>query len=132
MKVERRTTSGVKKRTQRDYNMGFKLAVVSQVEKGEMTYKQAQKRYGIQGRSTVLVWLRKHGNLNWINPETAMPKSKETPAQQIKRLEKELSDEKLKNLILNEMVDTFDRDYNAGLRKKFLPKQSGASGKKST
>lgn len=31
------------KRSQRDYNLGFKLAVVSQVEKGEMTYKQAQK-----------------------------------------------------------------------------------------
>ncbi len=30
-----------------------------------MTYKQAQERYGIQGRSTVLVWLRKHGQLNW-------------------------------------------------------------------
>jgi transposase len=26
-----------------------------------MTYKEAQKLYGIQGRSTVLVWLRKHG-----------------------------------------------------------------------
>ncbi|MDO6738685.1 helix-turn-helix domain-containing protein, partial [Wenyingzhuangia sp. 2_MG-2023] len=51
-----------KKRSQRDYTLGFKLAVVSQVEKGEMSYKQAQKAYGIQGRSTVLVWLRKHGN----------------------------------------------------------------------
>ena len=44
-----------KKRTQRDYNLGFKLAVISEVEKGEMTYKQAQKAYGIQGRSTGLV-----------------------------------------------------------------------------
>ncbi|ABI69991.1 hypothetical protein [Shewanella frigidimarina] len=26
------------KRTQRDYTLGFKLAVVSQVEKGELTY----------------------------------------------------------------------------------------------
>ena len=48
-----------KKRIQRDYNLGFKLSVISQVEKGEMSYKQAQKAYGIQGRSTVLVWLRK-------------------------------------------------------------------------
>jgi hypothetical protein len=31
------------KRNQRDYSMGFKLSVISQVEKGEMTYKQAQK-----------------------------------------------------------------------------------------
>ncbi|MDG3818730.1 IS3 family transposase, partial [Pseudomonas aeruginosa] len=49
------------KRTQRDYSLSFKLAVVDQIEKGELTYKQAQMRYGIQGRSTVLVWLRKHG-----------------------------------------------------------------------
>ncbi|SKA65532.1 hypothetical protein SAMN02745132_03975 [Enterovibrio nigricans DSM 22720] len=32
-----------------------------------MTYKQAQERYGIQGRSTVLTWLRKHGHLDWSN-----------------------------------------------------------------
>ena len=30
------------RRSQRDYTMSFKLSVVSQVEKGEMTYKQAQ------------------------------------------------------------------------------------------
>ena len=30
------------KRTQRDYPLSFKIAVVEQVEKGEMTYKQAQ------------------------------------------------------------------------------------------
>jgi len=66
-----------KKRTQRDYNLGFKLAVISQVEKGEMTYKKAQKAYGIQGRSTVLVWLRKHGTLDWSKPVVhQMPKIK--------------------------------------------------------
>jgi len=30
------------KRTQRDYDLGFKLSVVSQVEKGEFSYKQEQ------------------------------------------------------------------------------------------
>jgi len=34
--------SGIK-RTQRDYTLAFKLAVVEQVEKGELTYKQAQQ-----------------------------------------------------------------------------------------
>ena len=95
-----------KKRTQRDYNLGFKLAVVDQVEKGELTYKQAQKLYGIQGRSTVLVWLRKHGKLDWTNPyEKAMSKSKETPTQKLKRLERELEDERIRNKVLNRMVD---------------------------
>lgn len=119
------------KRTQRDYNLGFKLAVVSQVEKGEMTYKQAQKAYGIQGRSTVLVWLRKHGTLDWSQPiHIAVPKSKETPAQKIKRLERELSDEKLRNEILNKMIDLSDKQYGTAIRKKFSPKQSGASDNK--
>lgn len=114
-----------KKRTQKDYNLGFKLAVISQVEKGEMTYKQAQKTFGIQGRSTVLVWLRKHGTLDWSKPSLhQMPKSKETPAQKIKRLERELSDEKLKNQVLNKMIDISDEQYGTAIRKKFLPNQS--------
>jgi len=121
------------KRTQRDYNLGFKLAVISQVEKGDMTYKQAQKAYGIQGRSTVLVWLRKHGTFDWHNPKIHSmlnPKCREAPAQKIKRLERELSDERLKNEILNKMIDISDQQYGTSIRKKFLPKQSGASDKK--
>jgi len=121
-----------KKRSQRDYNIGFKLSVVSEVEKGNLTYKQAQKKYGIQGRSTVLVWLRKHGNLDWSKPGLLfMSKSKETPAKKIKRLEQELNDEKLRNSILNKMIDISDSQYGTAIRKKFSPRQSKASDKKS-
>lgn len=115
----KKTEKGIR-RSQRDYNLGFKLSVVEQVEKGELTYKQAQKHYGIQGRSTVLVWLRKHGKLDWTQPpEILMPKRKETPAQTIKRLERELDDERTRTLILNTMVDICDKDYGMGLRKKY-------------
>jgi transposase-like protein len=114
------------KRSQRDYGMAFKLAVITQVEKGELTYKEAQRRFGIQGKSTVLNWLRKHGSLDWSRPEVhgMSSKERETPQQQIRRLERELSDERLKNEILNEMVDVMDRDYGAGLRKKYLEGRS--------
>jgi transposase-like protein len=134
MKKDGTIKKEVEKRSQRDYNLGFKLAVVSQVEKGEMTYKQAQKCYGIQGRSTVLVWLRKYGSLDWSNPKRyfmSNPRSKETPAQKIKRLEKELSDERLKNEILNMAINISDKEQGTAIRKKVLPKQSGASEKKS-
>lgn len=120
--------SSRKRRSQRDYTLGFKLSVVAQVEKGELTYKQAQIKYGIQGRSTVLVWLRKHGTLDWNVPiQRAMPKSKETPAQTIKRLEKELANERMKTKVLNVMIDVADEQYGLGIRKKFAPKQSDAS-----
>lgn len=120
------------KRTQKDYNLGFKLSVISEVEKGNLTYKQAQKKYGIQGRSTVLVWLRKHGNLDWRNARLttmSITNHKETPAQKIKRLERELADERLKNEILNTMIDISDEQYGTSIRKKFVPKQSNASDK---
>lgn len=129
----RKTETAKKKRSQRDYNLGFKLSVISQVEKGEMTYKQAQKAYGIQGRSTVLVWLRKFGNLDWSKPiahSMKTPRSKETPAQKIKRLEKELEEQKLKCEMLNYMIDLSDKQYGTAIRKKFSPKQSDGSSKK--
>lgn len=122
-----------KKRSQRDYTLGFKLGVISQIEKGEMTYQQAQKAYGIQGKSTVLVWLRKLGNLDWDKPiihTMSSPKSKETPAQKIRRLEKELEDQRLKNELLNYMIDLSDKQYGTSIRKKFLPKQSEGFRKK--
>ena len=112
------------RRTQRDYTMAFKLAVVAQVEKGEMTYRQAQDMYGIQGKSTVLTWLRKHGTLDWSKPVVRLkksPKVKETPAQKIKRLEKELEEEKIKTMLLNEMIDISDREYGTAIRKKLTP-----------
>lgn len=120
-----------KRRSQRDYGMAFKLAVVRQVEKGELTYKQAQREYGIQGKSTVLVWLRKHGELDWRRPAMNIPKAEETPAQKIKRLEKELSDERLKNEILNRMIDMSDRQYGTAIRKKSLSEQPATSRRKS-
>lgn len=114
-----KSTTVRRRRSQRDYTMGFKLSVVEQVEKGQLTYKQAQRRYGIQGRSTVLVWLRKHGSLDW-SPEKLQAMSTETPEQKIKRLEKELEDERTRNLILKEMVSDIDRQYGGGLRKKYF------------
>lgn len=34
------------KRSQRDYTIGFKLSIVNAIEKGEMTYNQAQATFG--------------------------------------------------------------------------------------
>lgn len=54
------------KHTRRDYTLALKLSVVEQVEKGDPTHQQTQARYGIQGRTTLLVWRRKHGRLGWV------------------------------------------------------------------
>jgi len=123
-----KTDTSRRRHSQRDYTLGFKLSVVEQVEQGELTYKQAQTRYGIQGRSTVLVWLRKHGKLDWSQRRsTPMAESKETPAQTIKRLEKELEDERQHNRLLNKMIDIADKQYGTSLRKKSLSRPPATS-----
>src|SRR6186997_3303129 len=94
------------KRTQRDYSLPFKLQVLQEVEKGELTYKQAQRKYGIQGRSTVLVWIRKHGILDWKELPTMA--NKKTPEQRIKELEELLAREKEKVHVLNTAIDIAD------------------------
>jgi transposase-like protein len=57
------------------YTLAFKLMVVAEVEKGELSYQQAQLKYGVQGNSSVLRWLRSHGRLDW----TLSPKLKSKP-----------------------------------------------------
>lgn len=115
------------KRTQKDYSLAFKLAVVEQVEKGEMTYRQAQDHYGIQGRSTVLVWLRKHGRLDWskglLKPtqsgdSMSASSSQLTPEQRIKELEQELEETKLKADFFEAVVKVMDRDFGVRISKK--------------
>jgi transposase len=117
------------KRTQRDYTLAFKLSVVEQVEQGELTYKAAQRRYGIQGRSTVLSWLRKYGHLDWYNLSssdllrTEMPKKPslpQTPEQRIKALEAELKDANLKAQLFEAMLDVIKKEYGVKLPKKPL------------
>ena len=110
-----------KKRTQSDYNLGFKLSVVEQIEQGHLSYKQAQKRYGIQGRSTVLVWLWTHGTLDWMNPTNMAkntPSSKETPVQTIKLLERELTGgSTIKKSGTNPVLNAIERQHG-GLKTK--------------
>ena len=114
------------KRTQRDYSLPFKLQVVYEVEKGQLTYKEAQKKYGIQGRSTVLAWLRKHGSLDW---QTEHPmKGKFTPQTQIRELEKQLKRLEMKNEILEKAIEIADEKLGTDIRKKYLELLSKAPG----
>ncbi len=123
------------RRSQRDYSLAFKLSVVDQVERGELTYKKAQERYGIQGRSTVLSWLRRHGRQDWsagasLRPMSTVPKAGVakplTPEQQIKALQAQLREANEKAQLFEAIVDVLKEDY--GVR--IVKKPSGKSSRK--
>lgn len=108
------------KRTQRDYSLAFKLQVVEEVEKGEFSYKEAQRKYGIQGRSTVLVWLRKHGRLDW----SSTMKKKPTPGKRIRELERALKRAQEDKEILQKAIDIAEEQLGIDIRKKYLAQLS--------
>ena len=115
-------TKDFTKRTQKDYSLAFKLQLIDEVEKGHLTYKQAQTKYGIQGRSTVLVWLRKHGKLDWSNKITMRKKAQ--PKTYISQLEAKIKRLEEEKEILNTAIDIADKMYDTNIRKKFLPQVS--------
>ncbi len=115
------------KRTQRDYSLSFKLQVVDEVEKGHLTWKQSQKKYGIQGRITVLVWLRKHGTLDWTSKSPM--KKKAPPKTYISQLEAKIKRLEAEKEILNRAIDIADDMFDTEIRKKFLPLSQAASDK---
>ena len=131
------------KRTQKDYTLAFKLGVVAEVENGELSIKGSLRKYGIQSHGTVLNWLRKYGNFDWINKTPSnMPKSKDQKIleleQKIKLLEKERNflEHQAKNadkkaIFFDMMIDIAEEEFNIPIRKKFSPEQS-AHLKKST
>ena len=113
------------KRTQKDYSLAFKLSVIDEVESGKMTYAEAQNKFDIQGSSTVLIWLRKHGRLNWENKE--LMKERQTPHQRLRELEKKVKRLEIEKEILNKTIDIADDMLGTQIRKKFLPLLSKTS-----
>jgi transposase-like protein len=117
--MDKRDKQQRKKRTQKDYSLAFKLQVVGEIERGELNYDQADRKYGIQGNVTVSKWMKKYGNLAWQQNPTVS--NKKTPEQRIKQLEELLAREKEKVLVLNTAIDVADQMLEANIRKKYLP-----------
>jgi transposase len=127
------------KRSRYDYTLNFKLAVVERVERGELSCREAQSHYGIQGRATILNWLRAHGRRDWSTAssrnqrEMSVPKSTSslTPEQQrIKQLEAELREARQKADFFEAVVGVLKKDYGIVPVKKPLGKSSRKSSSK--
>ena len=100
------------RRSQRDHSLHFKLSVVDEVGRGELSYKQAQRRYGIQGRTTVLTWCRRYAThyvtfqAGGLTSPTGPSAVEPSPEQRIKQLETQLRD--LKKRYEQQLKDSLD------------------------
>ena len=129
------------KRSQKDYSMSFKIEIVRSIEQGEFSTTGAQKKYGIQARSTVVNWLRKYGTFDWENQTPSnMPKSQEQRLMELEAKVKLLEKQKSllehqveradkKAIIFDMMIDLAEKEYNISIRKNSSPEQSTSTEK---
>ncbi|MCT3644154.1 IS3 family transposase, partial [Elizabethkingia anophelis] len=116
------------KRTQKDYSLTLKIQIVKEVESGALSTLSAQRKYGIQSRSTVVTWLRKYGNFDWENQTPSnMPKSPEQRILEleakVKLLEKQKAQLERQNYVADQkavifdmMIDIAEKEYNIDIR----------------
>lgn len=124
------------KRKQGDYPLSLKLQIVQEIEQRKQSSTGAQRKYGVQSRSTIIAWLRKYGNFNWENQTPSnMPKTPEQKMleleQKVKLLEKQkaflerlIEQADKKAIIFDMMIDLAEKEYNIPIRKNSLPEQS--------
>lgn len=121
------------KRTQKDYNLAFKLSVVKEFEDNQVTLASLQRKYGIQGSHTLKRWIEKYGNFDHTYQ---LPNKMNTPKdqeifelkeqvklleRQKKRLEKEVEQSDKKAILFDMMIDIAEDEFNIPIRKKSLP-----------
>ena len=124
------------KRTQRDYTMPFKLAVVQEVERTGIGDCAVARKYGIQSETTVTTWLRKYGNFDVANKTSKpMEKSKEQKLMELEervkmlerqnnRLQHELEMKDHKVAFFDMMIDMAEKEFNIDIRKNSSAGQS--------
>lgn len=124
------------KRTQRDYTMPFKLAVVQEVERTGIGVCAISRKYGIQSETTVTTWLRKYGNFDVSNKTNRpMEKSKEQKLLELEervkflerqnnRLQSELEMRDHKVAFFDMMIDMAEKEFKIDIRKNSLAEQS--------
>ncbi|WP_407534640.1 transposase [Elizabethkingia miricola] len=127
------------KRTQKDYSLALKIQIVKEVESGSLSTLSAQRKYGIQSRSTVVSWLRKYGNFDWENQTPSnMPKSPEQRILEleakVKLLEKQKAQLERQNYVADQkavifdmMIDIAEKEYNIDIRKNSSSGQSSST-----
>ena len=117
------------------YSTAFKLKVVEQIERGELTVAEARRIYDIRGGQTVQSWLAKHGKSDLLARVVRVQMKDETDRikqleAEKKKLESALAQAHVKNLFLEEVIRLGKEDFGIDLKKKFGTEPSSISRKK--
>ena len=112
------------------YSTAFKLKVVEQIERGELTVAEARRIYDIRGGQTIQTWLTKHGKSHLLSRVVRVQmKDEKDRIKQLeaekKRLESALAQAHVKNLFLEEVITLAKEEFDIDIKKKYGTEPSG-------
>lgn len=114
------------------YTEAFKVQVVREVEEKRITAGEASRRYGILGHSTILKWCRQYGRGRYMEEKgakTGVMEDREIELLQLRNenraLKQELESARVKNVVLETLVDVAERELHIPIRKKYGAKRCG-------
>ena len=113
------------------FTEAFKRHVVGEVESGRISQSEASRRYGILGHSTILKWCRKYGRLPVVKLKGNEGLMDEKDIEllrfrnEIRELKRELENARMKNVVMETLVDVAERELKVPIRKKYGAKRSG-------
>lgn len=118
------------------YSEEFKRAVVSRVERGELSVVEAGRQYQISGSMTIYRWLLRYGSeapadggMSTEQSESMKKepssKSREELAAEVQALKRLLELERLRSEAYLEMIKLAEGRYGIPIEKKSGAKQSG-------
>ena len=109
------------------YPESFKIKVVREVETGLLSKEAAKRKYGIQGKSAVLSWCRKYGQLGYpimVQKKDIKSLTPDEKDQRIVELETRLTRSKITIVALESLIEVANEIYNTDLKKKVGIKRS--------
>ena len=122
------------------YDADFKWRLCQEYLNGTDTKVAVQRRNGVRGRTTIVVWLRQFGLKDKVKPLTLneqlslrmrQPKPKKVQFQEseLDRLKKELAVANLRADAYQKMIEIAEEEFKIEIRKKYVAKQSTHSKK---
>lgn len=108
-----------------EFNEEFKRKIVTEIELGARSGKDVSIEYGIKGHSTILKWCRLYGGNQYAimsRPKKAGTVSLKDDQvlllqNQVKVLERELREARLKQATLETLIDIAERHHSITIKK---------------
>jgi len=115
------------------YTDEFKLKVVQEYLNTDIGFMEVKQKYGIRSNKSLQDWMRKFGQKTPVQGQHELQNAMKeqigrTPLERelelkVKKLERELEQERLRTLALNTMIDIAERDLKIKVRKNSGAKQ---------